>query len=227
MAQCFQCGQSIPEGQERVSGEGSSAFIFCASCAPANAVVARPPAGGTVAPPPAAPPLTGISPTAGISAGGGVATVPKTAAHVGVQDNDKVNYLGAILLGFAAAVLASLLWYGFVVLTNIQFGLVAVIIGWAIGFGVVKGSGNQRGFGLVVISLALTLFAMMYSLYLVIRHFINEETGEALFPIFADPIVMVMLNVAYIKEDLLTLLFWAIALYGAYKLPSGAADDDE
>jgi len=230
MARCFQCGMTIPEGQERVSGEGSSAFTFCARCAPPDATIARQPAGGgtvVTTPPPMASPPTGAPPAPGISAGGGIATAPRPIQQrIEAQDDGKVNYLGAILLGFAAALLASLLWYGFVILTNIQFGLIAVIIGWAIGFGVVMGSGNKRGAGLVVISLLLTLFAMMYSQYLVIRHFVNKEAGEAVLGIVADPVSLVVVNMIYIKEDLLTLLFWAIALYGAFKLPSGAADDD-
>ena len=110
-------------------------------------------------------------------------------------------------------------------MAHIQLGLVAVIIGWAIGFGVVIGSGNHRGGLLVLISLALTLLTMVYSEFLIVMHFVVKESGASI-PLLIDPTAMLFIVGASIKADPLTLLFWAIALYGAYKLPSGAADDD-
>lgn len=220
MAQCFQCGKTIPTGMERTVGEGSGAFTFCAQCAPRNAVAATPQG-------PVVPTAAPQAPTASPSGAGGVATVNRPIQQQIADrfDHTRPNYPGAIGVGLIGAVLASLLWYGVVVLTHIQIGYLAILVGWVIGFGVVLGSGGKRGGMLVLISLVLTLGTMVYSEYLIFRFYLIQEAHENL-PYIIDPIRTLVIVGLCIKEDPLTLLFWGIALFGAFRVPSGAAEDE-
>src|SRR3989338_2587138 len=50
----------------------------------------------------------------------------------------------AIVLGFIFGIIGAFIWFGFVVVTKWQFGLVAVIVGLLVGYGVLIGSGKKR-----------------------------------------------------------------------------------
>ncbi len=133
------------------------------------------------------------------------------------------NQAGALLLGTAAAVGASLLWYAFVVMTNYQVGMVAIAVGWLVAQAVIFGAGRKRGPGLQVLSVGLTLVAMALSQYLIVRHFVVEalaSQGVTNVPLLLPLNAMVTLLVEGIKSDPLTLLFWGIAVWEAYAIPA-------
>lgn len=134
--------------------------------------------------------------------------------------SERPNMVGAVLAGLAAAVVSALVWYGIVVLTNYQIGLVAVGVGFLVGLAVTVGSGGRRGLPLQIVSVAITLPAMALGEYLVVRHFVAAEQAV---PWLLPPGVMLKLVVAGLEADPLTLLFWAIALWTAFKLPSRGA----
>jgi hypothetical protein len=134
-------------------------------------------------------------------------------------ETESPNVVGAVLAGLAAAVVACLIWYGVVVISNYQIGFLAVGVGWLIGLGVGFGAGRKRGPVLQAISVGITLVAMVLSEYLIIRHFAVEmlaEEGFAGLPLFLPLDLMVDLVVESIKSDPLTLAFWAIALWFAF-----------
>lgn len=147
---------------------------------------------------------------------------PGAEAHAIQPDagSERPNMVGAILAGLAAAAVSALVWYGIVVLTNYQIGLVAVGVGFLVGLGVTVGSGGRRGMALQVLSVAITLPAMALGEYLVVRHFVAAEQAV---PWLLPPDVMLGLVVAGLRADPLTLLFWAIALWTAFKLPARGA----
>ena len=55
-----------------------------------------------------------------------------------------INYSMAVVGGLAGGAVGVLAWWGFTVLTRIAFGLVAVVIGFTVGWGVVRLAGNKR-----------------------------------------------------------------------------------
>ena len=133
------------------------------------------------------------------------------------------NLLGAALFGLGAAVIGCLVWYGVVVVTNYQLGIIAVGIGWLVAQAVILGSGRKRGPALQAISVVITLLAMVASEYLIVRHFLVEaltEEGYTGFRLLLPLGDMLTIVVEGIKADLLTLLFWAIALWEAFILPA-------
>src|SRR4051794_13151972 len=54
------------------------------------------------------------------------------------------NVRGALIVGGIAALIGSLLWFGLVVATKHELGLLAAMLGAFIGGGVVLGSGQKR-----------------------------------------------------------------------------------
>lgn len=146
--------------------------------------------------------------------------------EIRVQTEPEEPRIGvAIIFGGLSAVVCSVLWYGAVVLTGYQLGILAVAIGFLVAHAVVYGAKGQRGVPYQVISVVFILLSMGLSDYLIIRHFFVKELAGAgaEVPLFLGLDVMVDLVVLYIKEDPLTLLFWGFAVFEGIKIPSKAA----
>ena len=56
-----------------------------------------------------------------------------------------------------------MLYWGFVKLTNIEFGLMAIAVGWLVGKAVMKGSNMRGGRRYQILALALTYFSITLS----------------------------------------------------------------
>jgi hypothetical protein len=138
-------------------------------------------------------------------------------------ETESSNLAGALVLGLIAAAVSSLIWYGVVVISEYQVGLIAILVGWLVGQGVMLGAGRKRGAPLQIMSVVITLVAMVASEYFVWRHFLvlvlkeEEITGIPLFLPLGDMIQLVMEG---IRLEPMTLLFWAIALYVAFRTPA-------
>jgi hypothetical protein len=129
---------------------------------------------------------------------------------------------GGLLAGIVAAVVASALWYGVVVVTNYQVGIVAIAVGFIVGQGVVLGARRRGNVALVAISVVLTFLALAISEYLVVMHFFEQEflvPGESLDRIQPIGLVVEIITES-LKSDPLTLLFWGIALFQAFVIPA-------
>lgn len=127
---------------------------------------------------------------------------------------------GGLLAGIVAAVLASAIWYGVVVVSGWQVGLVAIAVGFLVGQGVVLGARKRGSVALVAISVVLTLLALVISEYLIVAHFVGQELapGESL-EILQAPDLVVSVVTESVTADPLTLVFWAIALFQAVAIP--------
>jgi hypothetical protein len=133
-----------------------------------------------------------------------------------------VNYGVAVAGGLAGAALGVLAWWGFTVLTHIAFGLVAVVIGVAVGKGVVMASGNKRHRNLQVLSALISVAGFAYATYLVNRTFIQKaysEKGEAVvLPLLPGPDLV--FQVASLGFGVMDLVFLAIVVWEAWKIPA-------
>ncbi len=133
-----------------------------------------------------------------------------------------VNLPMAAVAGGMGAILAALIWYGFVVVTNRQIGLISVIIGWLIAKAVIIGAGNKRGAKLQVMSAVATFLSLALSEYLIFRHFLKPllEAEGYIVPLLISPGVMVSMVIDSLAADSLTLIFWKISLWIAFKVPA-------
>lgn len=133
------------------------------------------------------------------------------------------SLIGGLLGGLVGAIAASALWYAVVVITSWQVGLVAIVVGWIVGRGVVFGAGGRGSIPLVAVSAVLTLAALTVSEYLIVYHFIAETLGSDGLISMVQPLdFMVGVAVESVMADPLTLLFWGIALFQSVAIPFGA-----
>lgn len=85
----------------------------------------------------------------------------------------------AILYGLGAAVLGSVIFYAISALTGFQFGLIAVLVGWAVGKAVRKGSGSLGGRKYQVIAVLLTYFSIASTGVPPITKYLFEQGSKA------------------------------------------------
>lgn len=142
-------------------------------------------------------------------------------ASLGEQGKN-INYPGAVAGGLVGGMLAAGVWWGFTIVTKIQFGLVAVLIGWAVAKGVVALSGGKRALSLQLISVAITLFSFALATYWVTRTFVLRymtENGIAGgLSLWPDPDFFAKFIIP--NFEIWDIIFLAIALWQAWKGPA-------
>lgn len=79
------------------------------------------------------------------------------------QDQQGSRFIMAAVYGFGAALLGGFLYWGFVKLTNVEFGLVAIAVGWLVGKAVMQGSNMRGGRRYQLLAVALTYFSITIS----------------------------------------------------------------
>ncbi len=140
---------------------------------------------------------------------------------IAAQGED-VNYSMALVGGLAGAVIGVLAWWGFTVLTEIAFGLVAVVIGFTVGKGVTMLVGGKRHRNLQFMSVGVATLAFFYASYLVNRSFAlayYAEQGEELsLPLVPPPDLFI--DVVSAGVQCMDVVFLAIVVYEAWKIPA-------
>ncbi|HEV8336141.1 MAG TPA: hypothetical protein VGR67_06995 [Candidatus Polarisedimenticolia bacterium] len=135
-----------------------------------------------------------------------------------------VNYPMALLGALLGGTLGVLAWWLITVWTNTAFGLVAILIGIAVGKGTTMLAGNKRSRGLQILSLIVAGSAFFYASFLVNRSFIQQalekEGREMALAILPNPATMA--QVVALNFDVMSVLFLAITLWEAWKIPGPA-----
>lgn len=163
---------------------------------------------------------------------GGVFCAPCYAAlkrHVetGIaQQSTGINHVNAAAGGVVGGALGAVVWWGFTVVTKVSFGLVAVVIGYLVGKGVLRASGGKRAVSLQAISAVIAAVAYGYASYLVNRSFLlaaiaadsSLQVAGATLPLLAPPALM--FAVIRAGFEVFDLVFLAIVVYQAWKMPA-------
>jgi hypothetical protein len=162
---------------------------------------------------------TGFARVGAFAAAGGL--VPPSGQSQPRQPASTNDILGGFLAGLVAAVLATGLWYAVVVVSHYQLGIVAIVVGFLIGQGVVLGASRHGSIVLIAISVVLTLLALVLSEYLIVAAFVSEQLapGESI-EVLQPPSFVATVVIESVKTDPLTLAFWAIALFQAFSIPA-------
>jgi hypothetical protein len=66
----------------------------------------------------------------------------------------------ALLLGAGGGAVGAAIWYAVVAITDYQIGLIAILVGWLVGRGVLKGSKERGGAGYQALAMVLTYLAI-------------------------------------------------------------------
>lgn len=136
---------------------------------------------------------------------------------VHAQDMRWSRFITAAVYGFGAALAGGLLYWGFVKLTNIEFGLMAIAVGWLVGKAVMKGSNMRGGRRYQILALALTYFSITLSYgVLMIEQLSKSPTPVAVGLGF---ILLLMLAAPFLGgfSNIIGLVIVAIGLFEAWK----------
>jgi hypothetical protein len=139
---------------------------------------------------------------------------------VTAQSSD-INYVNAGLGALLGGGIGALAWWGFTAMTHWAIGLLAIAIGFLAGHGAVRFAGGKRSAGLQAVSITAALVSYFFATYLVNMTFINKgfaDRGEA-FRLGFPPNLEVLLGVVSANFGLMDLVFLAIAVYEAWKIP--------
>jgi len=133
-----------------------------------------------------------------------------------------INYAMALVGGLGGAALGALVWWGFTVMTNIAFGLVAIVIGFAVGKGVTMLAGHKRHRNLQIMSIVIAVAGFAYASFLVNRTFIlkafAEEGQHIELGLLPNPELLYRVIMAGASP--MDLVFLAIVAYEAWKIPA-------
>ena len=80
-------------------------------------------------------------------------------AEAGGSDAGRV--LRAFLFGLGAAILGAVVYFAVTVVTHMEFGILAILVGFAVGFAVRKGSGGRGGQPYQLMAVVLTYLAIV------------------------------------------------------------------
>ena len=133
-----------------------------------------------------------------------------------------INYPIAAIGAILGGVVGALAWWGLTVLTQIGFGLVAVVIGLLVGHGTLLFAGGKRSFGLQMLAVTVGALSFLVAVYLVNMTFINQAlaqqgaTGRIAFP----PASLNMLyQVIAANFGIMKLVFLGIVVYEGWVIP--------
>jgi hypothetical protein len=150
-----------------------------------------------------------------------------TADELLAKQTSDPDMFKALAYGAAAGITGAALWYAIVSTTQHELGIIAIGIGWLVAQGVVLGSGRKRGMNLQVLSVLLTVAAMAGAEYFILRDqlvaYVLQKYGAesaARVPVFLPLDVAWDFVTSAIQDDAGTLVFWAIAVFTAFRIPA-------
>jgi len=141
------------------------------------------------------------------------------SAAVNAQGQD-INYSMAFVGAMLGGIVGAAVWWGFTVLTHISFGLVAVVIGIAVGKGIIMFSSGKRSQGLQGMAVAVAAVSFFYASYLVNRSLIIKtlrERGESV-DLSLLPSLDTLYEVIALNFGLFDLVFLAIVVHQAWSI---------
>lgn len=142
-----------------------------------------------------------------------------TAVHAMSED---INYVNATLGALLGAAVGVLVWWGFTVATHWSIGIIAIGVGWAVGWGTVRFSGGKRSPGLQVLSALVAAVGWVAATYLVNMTLVNRqfaEQGDAFRVTFPPASIKMLWMVLSAGFGIMDVVFLAIMMWEAWKFP--------
>lgn len=131
-----------------------------------------------------------------------------------------IDYQRAVLGAVLGGAVGVLVWWGFTVMTKVSFGLVAIVIGIAVGKGILRMTGGKRHRNLQIISVIVATISFAYASYLVNRTFILQAYAEQGLRLPLAPDLQTLFAVVRAGFGVIDLVFLAIVVYQAWKIPA-------
>lgn len=83
----------------------------------------------------------------------------------------------AALYGLGGAAAGAVIYYAVLAITNMEIGLIAILVGWLVGRGVQKGSGGRGGAAYQALAVGLTYFAIVSTYVPFIIRAVRDNQG--------------------------------------------------
>lgn len=127
----------------------------------------------------------------------------------------------AFFLGLVGAILGAVAWYYVTILSEMEYGIVAIGLGYLVGYAVYYGAGQRRAHKLQIISVMLTALSIFVANYYIFSHYLyqymlanpGEFEGWDGSKIWIDPWTPDFLTTMISP---IGLLIYAVAFYVAY-----------
>ncbi len=136
--------------------------------------------------------------------------------------SEDINYANATLGAMLGGGVGVLAWWGFTVASGWSLGLLAVGIGWAVGWGTVRFAGNKRSRNLQFLATGVAIASWASANYLVNMTFINRalvKEGAAAAVTLPPASLEMFLTVVSAKFGVMDVVFLAIMVWEAWKMP--------
>ena len=132
--------------------------------------------------------------------------------------SEGVDYGVAAAGALAGGALGAAVWWGFTVGTGVSFGLVALVIGYGVGHGVLRATGHKRSRNLQILSASVAGLAWVVASFLVTRTLILEHQADVAIPLVPDVGTFIAgVSAGFQPFDL---IFLGIVLMQAWRLPA-------
>jgi hypothetical protein len=139
---------------------------------------------------------------------------PSCHEQLSKQHQKPGSFFLALLFGAGAAVAGALLYYGIAALTNMEFGLIAIVVGIAVGKAVRAGAGAEAKKRYRALAIILTYMSITATYVPSVLE--GSEGGSVLFAAIFS-LVLPFLMIAQF-ENIMGLVILAIGIYEAWKL---------
>lgn len=136
--------------------------------------------------------------------------------------SEDINYGNAALGAVLGGIVGVLVWWGFTAATKWSLGLIAVGVGWAVGWGTLKFAGGKRSRGLQILSATVAVASWVAANFLVNATFVNRalaEKGDAFRVGIPPESIDLFIRVVSANFGIMDVVFLAIMVWEAWKLP--------
>ncbi len=151
-------------------------------------------------------------------AAGDMVVCPACADRVSGAGASKLAVLRAIGYGLGAALLGTLVWWLIMKITGLELGIVAIAVGYLVGYAVRRGSDGAGGWRFQAIAMALTYLSITASYVPLVLEGLRAGPGD---PTLALGLVLgLALAGPFLAgvKNILGIFIIGVALYEAWKL---------
>lgn len=134
------------------------------------------------------------------------------------QQAEDINYPMAMIGALLGGIVGVVIWWGFTVITQFEFGLVAVVIAFTVAKGMLFLTGGKRSRGLQIMAVAISVIAYFYANYLVSRTWIIKEYPQMGESLGILPDMAMLIKITQLSFGAFTVIFLAIVVWKAWQL---------
>jgi len=151
------------------------------------------------------------------------ARLKEQARRVLAAQSEDIDFPRALFGALLGGIGGAAVWWGITIATHVSFGLVAVVIGVAVGKGIVSFTGGKRAESLQVMAVVVAAAAYAAGTYLTKRTFILESLhrqGRLIDLPLVPTSPAYFFRIASAGFQLFDLVFLAIVMYQAWRIPA-------